>query len=220
MPSAVPISSICDYAIIGDCRSVALISRNGSIDWLCWPRFDSPSLFGALLDTDIGGHFAVTPADPFRSERRYVDETNVLETTFHTQTGVLRLTDFMPVASEVAKRDRLWADHQLLRILECIEGEVDVTLECDPRPDYARITPRLSDRGPMGIYYVHRGQALILRSDIPLRISDSRADARGRAVLKAGERRYLSMVYAVGEPALIPPTGGEVDRRLATTLAW
>lgn len=212
--------SICDYAIIGDCRSVALVSRHGSVDWLCWPRFDSPSLFGALLDRDKGGRFAVTPSGQFRSERCYVDDTNVLVTTFHTESGVLRLTDFMPVASEQDKRNNLWADHQLLRILECTQGEVEVDIACDPRPDYARVVPKLRDRGPLGFYYEHRGQALILRSDIPLSISEGYADVAGRTTLKTGERRYLSAVYAVGEPAFIPPLGAEADGRLAMTLAW
>src|SRR3972149_4863061 len=107
-------SAIGDYAIIGDCRSAALISRAGSIDWLCWPRFDSPSLFGALLDPALGGAFAIHPVEHFTSERRYVGDTNVLETTFICPSGRARLIDFMPVASEAEKRKQLWAEHQIL----------------------------------------------------------------------------------------------------------
>src|SRR5690349_15110424 len=139
--------TIGDYAIIGDCRSAALISREGSIDWLCWPRFDSPSLFGAILDADKGGCFAVRPVDPFTAERRYVGDTNVLETTFRTATGVVRLLDLMPVASEEEKRRELWPQHQILRRIECVEGEVTIEIVCDPRPNYARTVPRLTDRG-------------------------------------------------------------------------
>src|SRR5215469_11670415 len=106
---------IGDYAIIGDCRSAALVSRDGSIDWLCWPRFDSPSIFGALLD-EGAGRWSISPTAPFRAERRYVENSNVLQTRFLTEAGALLLTDLMPVASEEDKR-RFWvADHEILRI--------------------------------------------------------------------------------------------------------
>src|SRR3954451_1745455 len=86
-------AAIGDYAIIGNCRTAGLISRDGSLDWLCLPRFDSPSIFGALLDTEIGGRFRVRPAGAFESERRYLPNTNVLEATFRTPEGVCVLRD-------------------------------------------------------------------------------------------------------------------------------
>src|SRR5205807_3285462 len=93
-------ASIQDYAIIGDCRSAALVSRGGSLDWLCWPRFDSPSIFGAILDEERGGRFLVAPAGPFRSERSYLGESNVLRTRFVSGGAELELDDFMPVLHE------------------------------------------------------------------------------------------------------------------------
>ncbi len=93
-------SKIQDYAAIGDGRSVALISRHGSLDWLCWPRFDSPSLFAGLLDAQVGGAWSISPTETAQVERHYLDDTNVLQTCFHTATGSLVLTDFMPAASE------------------------------------------------------------------------------------------------------------------------
>src|SRR5262245_29463498 len=117
MTHALP--KIQDYAAIGNGRSAALISREGSIDWLCWPRFDSPSLFGRLLDPRNGGAWSITPVASVRVERRYRDGTNVLQTRFHTASGgEAVLTDFMPVASEEQKGLMLWPEHELVRRLE------------------------------------------------------------------------------------------------------
>jgi GH15 family glucan-1,4-alpha-glucosidase len=214
------VPDIGDYAVIGDCRSVALVSRAGSIDWLCWPRFDSPSIFGALLDREKGGRFTVCPTGRFDATRRYVGDTNVLETTFRTDDGVLRLTDFMPVDSEENKRRTLWADHQILRLIECLEGEVEIEAICDPRPDYARRNPRMRDRGHLGIYYEDKGRVLILRSELPLALSADGTAAGARAVLRRGERRWLSATYTEGEMAFIPPLGEEAERRRQASLRW
>jgi GH15 family glucan-1,4-alpha-glucosidase len=215
-----PHSTIGDYAIIGDCRSAALISRDGSIDWLCWPRFDSPSLFGALLDAGKGGRFAIAPATAWTATRRYVGDTNVLETTFRTAGGVVRLTDLMPVASEAEKRRELWPQHQILRRIECLEGEVPIEMICLPRPDYARTVPRLRDRGHLGVYYENDGTVLILRSDMPLALSSDFSDASARVTLHEGERRYVSLVFSAGDPAVIPPLGAEAEQKIATSLRW
>src|SRR5262249_46527901 len=109
-PRYAPIS---DYAIIGDCRSAALISRDGSIDWLCWPRFDSPAVFGALLDAGIGGRWIVGPTEPAAAERHYLGATNVLETRFRTARGLLRVVDLMPVESESERRSELRPDRAI-----------------------------------------------------------------------------------------------------------
>jgi GH15 family glucan-1,4-alpha-glucosidase len=211
---------IGDYAVIGDCRSVALVSKGGSIDWLCWPRFDSPSLFGALLDPERGGRIVIRPTEPFQSTRRYVGQTNVLETMFRTRSGLLRLVDFMPVASEHDKSRILWAGHQVLRMLECVEGEVEVEVRCDPRPEYGRVVPRLRDRGALGIYYEHRARALVLRSDLPLTLSMDRSEAAGRQRLRRGEQRAVALVYSDRAPAILPPLAAEAEVKLHATLAW
>jgi GH15 family glucan-1,4-alpha-glucosidase len=211
---------IGDYAIIGDCRSVALISTGGSIDWLCWPRIDSPSIFGALLDPERGGRIVVRPTASFQSSRRYIGRTNVLETTFRSATGVLRLVDLMPVASEGDKSHILWAGHQVLRLLECVEGEMEVEVRCDPRPDYGRVVPRLRDRGPLGIYCEHRARVLVLRSDLPLTLSMDHSEAVGRARLRRGDRRAVALVYSDRAPAILPPLEAEADVKLRATLAW
>src|SRR5690349_18133051 len=96
-PRADKFPPISDYGVIGDCRSAALISKHGSIDWLCWPRFDSPSVFAALLDRDRGGSWSISLIDQCSVQRSYEPNTNILRTHFETHTGTMVLTDLMPV---------------------------------------------------------------------------------------------------------------------------
>jgi GH15 family glucan-1,4-alpha-glucosidase len=104
-----PYPSIAEYALIGDCRSAALVSRERSLDWLCLPRFDSPSIFAALLDANRGGRLSIRPIADFRSRRRYLPDTNIVETTFRTANGAFVLRDLMPIASEFRQAWRTYA---------------------------------------------------------------------------------------------------------------
>jgi len=209
-----------DYAIIGDCASAALVGKNGSIDWLCWPRFDSPSVFAALLDADKGGFFQIRPVGPFEVTRRYRPRTNVLETTFRTEEGVLRLTDLMPVAERAAYRRELWPTHEILRKVECLEGTVDVTVVCDPRLDYAQINPPLSDRGAHGFFYNHEGTVLIVRSELPLTLSRDQGALYAQQTLQAGEQHFVSLTYDEGEPAVLPLLGDHAQEKLERSVAY
>lgn len=211
--------SISDYALIGDSRTAALVSRDGSLDWLCLPRFDSPSVFGAILDAQKGGRFTVQPVAPFSSQRRYVGDTNVLETTFHTVGGVLRLTDFMPVASEAEKRLQLWPEHEVLRLVECVAGDVALEVVCDPRPNYGRSSACFKKLGALGYRMFLRTGSLLLRSELPLELS-AEGTLVGGATLTAGDRRWIALGYAVDEPAVLPMVGQGADARLRQTLAW
>src|SRR5215203_2048607 len=172
-------ASIDDYALIGDCRSAGLISREGSLDWLCLPRFDSPSIFAAVLDAEDGGRFLVRPIGEFRTERRYLANTNVLETVFRTPTGACVLRDLMPVYSVEDKRAHLTPEHEVLRQLEGLEGEVEIEILYDPRPDYGRVRPLLEERGALGLRCEVDGTSLTLRSDMPLELTDGDRSARG-----------------------------------------
>src|SRR6185503_11463802 len=119
---------IAAYAAIGDCRSAALVSDRGSIDWLCLPRFDSPSIFAAILDADRGGRFSIQPTGRFRSGRRYLGPSNVLETWFETDSGRARLVDVMPVADPDDPADSPRPERSLIRALYGDGGEVELEI--------------------------------------------------------------------------------------------
>jgi GH15 family glucan-1,4-alpha-glucosidase len=211
------VSPIEDYAIVGDCRAAALVSRSGSIDWLSWPRFDSPPLLAALLD-DRAGRFSIAPAAPFRTERRYARDSNVLETRFHTDGGTLCVTDLMPVASDEEKRGILLPDHELLRVVRCERGEVEVEVELDVRPDFGRERPRIRDAGKLGVRFELSDGLLVLRSELPVEVSRDRV--RGRARLRAGEAARLSLTFADEWHAVLPPLGAWSDAAVARTNEW
>src|SRR5437764_5650242 len=135
---------IDDYAIIGDCRTAALISRAGSIDWLCLPRFSSPSIFAAILDPLRGGRFSLRPESNFACTRRYRGHTPILETCFKTDDGRIRLTDSMTVLDGVHPMRPL---REILRRIEGLSGVVNIVVSIDARPDYGRAAPRLENRG-------------------------------------------------------------------------
>src|SRR5579862_9845284 len=129
-------AKIKDYAIIGDCRAAALVSKDGSIDWLCWPQFDSSAVFSALLDPIKGGFWLIRPIGSFDTDRAYVRDSNVLKTRFTCPSGRATLTDFMPVASEAFKRENLVADHELVRQVQCTDGEIRIEIKFCPRANY------------------------------------------------------------------------------------
>lgn len=218
MPDRSPRAGIGDYAILGDCRSAALVSREGPIDWLCWPRFDSASIFGALLD-ERAGRFRIAPGAPARAKRSYIPETNVLETRFDTATGSILLTDLMPVASEEEKRSMLLPEHEILRIVECERGEVEVEMLFQPRPGYGRENVFIRDARRLGLRMETRAGLLVLRTNMRLHVSDPRT-VRARAILRAGESFQFSLSLAAEWQAVLPPLGEWSHRSLARSISW
>jgi len=213
-------SPIGDYALIGDCRTAALISKAGSLDWLCLPRFDSPAVFSALLDWERGGRFFVRPRGSFAVSRRYVGRTNLLETTFRTAGGVLRLTDCMAVADMDVRRREIRVEHEILRRVECLAGEVEVEVGCDPRPFFGQGRAYLKDRRKLGFAFEAGPQVLILQSEIPLAPDPEGGGVRGAERLREGEVRYLSLAAESGDAAAIPPLGRWAEARIERSRLW
>src|SRR5262249_23259425 len=128
--------SIENYGIIGNMRTVALIATNGSIDWYCYPHFDSPSIFGALLDDNKGGRFQIQAVgEDVRHKQLYLPSTNILVTRFLLRDGIAELEDFMPVG---LPPDSRWYHHLLYRRIRCVKGSVRISLTCRPAFDYGR----------------------------------------------------------------------------------
>jgi GH15 family glucan-1,4-alpha-glucosidase len=211
---------IDDYALIGDCRSAGLISGDGSLDWLCFPRFDSPSVFAALLDDREGGRFRIRPVGEYSSERRYLSDTNVLETTFRCPSGAFVLRDLMAVSSEEDKRASLTPEHEVIREIEGIDGEVEVEVLYDPRPDYGLTHPVLERQWDHSLRCEVGGAALILRSELPLELKSDSRGASGAFRIRIGERKYLSLTYSREAPAVIAPLGEAARERIERTVRW
>jgi GH15 family glucan-1,4-alpha-glucosidase len=209
--------AIGDYAIVGDCRTAALVSQDGSIDWLCLPHFSGPSVFAAILDQERGGRFRIRPAGAFLSARRYLGPTAVLETTFETPTGAARLIDFMPVVSDT---DSLHPLREVLRIIEGVEGEVTFEIEWEPRPNYARVRPLIKQRGALGWSCTWSDELFLLRVEPPLEFDLRESSVVGRVRVGAGQKVRCSLCYAKADIAAIAPLGREADNRLQATLAW
>jgi GH15 family glucan-1,4-alpha-glucosidase len=211
-------NAIQDYGAIGDGRSAALVGRDGSIDWLCWPRFDSPSIFGAILDP-AAGRWRIAPVAPFQTERHYIKDTNVLQTRFDTGAGRLVLTDLMPVASEEEKDRVLMPEREILRLIECERGEVEIEWSFEPRPGYGLRPVNLRPAGQMGIRAETDAGLLTLRTDLPVELTAD-GGVGGRARLSAGDAAHASLTFAAEGPAVLPPLGEWSRAAVARTVDW
>jgi GH15 family glucan-1,4-alpha-glucosidase len=209
---------IAEYALLSDCRSAALVHRSGSVDWLCFPRFDAPSVFGRLLD-DQAGHWTIQVPEATSIRRRYVGTTLVLETTFETPAGRLTLTDALAVGpDERGHQLGLRSPNALLRRAECTAGTVDLEMEYAPRPEYGRVRPAL-EAVPGGVVATGDPSALLLSTVVPHRIDDG--TARARVTLAAGESRAFALEYQPAEGPEAYWSDSEIQRRLEETRrAW
>src|SRR5208282_5530121 len=207
---------IGEYALLSDCRSAALVSRAGSVDWLCFPRFDGPAVFARILDPQCG-HFTIRPVGEFEASRVYVDQTMVLQTTFRTAAGAAVLTDAMAVGRNERGHDLgVGSPGVLLRRLACTDGEIDVEVDYAPRPEFGLIFPILEEV-PGGLAARGGAGRLLLSGPAGLRVDGATATARLH--LAAGQTVSFALQHGqMWEPPLAAWDEGQISARLADTV--
>lgn len=211
---------IADYALISDCHCNALISLDGSMDWCCMPRVDDDSCFGRLLDWDKGGYCSIAPTRPYQASRRYLPCTLVLETTFRTESGAVRLLDFFAINQDVNTEPH----YDQVRIIEGVQGNVDLDIQMRPRFDYGEILP-LMLRAHDNVYTATGSdKGLIIHSDVALDVAEHDG-LYGSVSVAAGERVRLAIEFETpeGVEARIGDgmaSGQELDRYLESTCNW
>ncbi len=186
---------IVDYALLSDRHSAALVSRDGSIDWQCFPRFDSPSIFGRLLGEEAG-YWSIRPVDVTQITRRYLDRTMVLETTFRTSTGTAAISDALAMGSGNRGHELgRGAPHLLLRRVTCLEGDVDVSLDYVPRPEYGLVHPLLQTVWG-GVTASGGSDLLVLSSPVALAVDPERSVVSGQLQLRRGESASFALHHS------------------------
>jgi GH15 family glucan-1,4-alpha-glucosidase len=206
---------IADYGLLADCTTAALVSSAGSIDWLCLPHYDSPAVFGRILDPDAG-HWSIAPVGEHTATRRYLPGSLVLETTFTTPSGSVRLTDALAFA-EGQRGHALGhgAPHEVLRLVEGVEGEVELRLELAPRPEYGLVRPLFRMEGDGGRTFGGPNR-IAVRVGAPIEVAD--ATMMAVFTVRAGEQVGSSLRWAAPDDAAPQATApGDVAARIADT---
>lgn len=180
-----------EYGVIGNLETVALVGRDGAIDWCCFPHVESSSLFARILDRRRGGHFTIQPAQSFEATQQYVDRTNVLQTHFQTAAGQATVTDFMPIP-EATQVDGESAHQAIYRKVTCDSGQIDLTVEFEPRFEYARTAPTI-EQARHGVVATGNEEVAHLSSSVPFRVSSHAASAS--FTLTQGKTRWFVLGY-------------------------
>lgn len=218
-PAGAAAASIADYGAIGNCRTLALVSRWGSIDWWCFPAFASPSLFAAILDQERGGRFALGPVGSPAGVQSYEPGTNVLCTRFETPAGVLEVVDFMSVPEAGGGNGHEL--QEIVRIATCRAGEIELEAWFAPRPDYATVLPVLQPQGDHAWRFNVDDVAFELDSSLPLQPVAQPAEALAcRVRMRAGQRHVLRLRAPAGHTAAPASLLHDAEDRLAGTVGW
>ena len=192
-----------DYGLIGDGRTAALVSRNGSVDWLCWPRFDSDACFAALLGTEDHGRWIIEPLNAARLGRRYQTDTLILETDFETAEGVVRLTDFMPVSEDSSA---------LVRLVTGVRAKVEMRMMLNLRFDYGSMPPWLNS-GEQKVEACVGPDRVVLHSPVPIAVDAEVVQAK----FTVGEGETFPFVLAYGHSSESPAAPIEAKKALVKT---
>lgn len=210
---------IADYALIGDCHSAALVSRGGSIDWCCLPRFDSDSCFARLLDREHGGHFAIAAHGHCAARREYIGDSLALATTFECDAGAVRLTDFFAMREGGAKRPR----RELVRIVEGLRGTLRMCVTFRPRFDFGQVKPWIYRIDEATHCAVGSNAGLLLFGNIALQRAGEH-ELRADIHVHQGQRLRLAMQFVSPEELHAAPAKAlardELENHLDETLAW
>jgi GH15 family glucan-1,4-alpha-glucosidase len=211
---------LSDYALIGDCHAAALVSRGGSIDWCCLPRFDSESCFGRLLDWERGGFFAITPHGRYQVRREYLGESLILVTTFECDEGAARLIDFVSMRRGGRTRPR----RELIRLVEGVHGRVSFDITFMPRFDFGEVKPWIEAIDHEGHFAIGGSTALLIYGNVALKLSDAHA-LEANLTVAAGERRHLALQSVLPEEVIATPPSRAgcakvLDQHFAETIEW
>ncbi|WP_116024650.1 glycoside hydrolase family 15 protein [Thermomonospora umbrina] len=220
-----PFAPIADYGFLSDCETTALVAPSGNVEWMCLPRMDSPSVFGSILDRDAG-YFRVGPAGvEVPAAQRYIPGTMVMETTWWTHGGWLVVTDALLMGPWHHETERSGthrrtptdydADHVLLRMIRCVNGQVQARLDCMPVFDYGREPAQWQHTGAGYHEAVCHGNGLNLRLTTDMNVGFEGSLATGRTLLKQGESRFVALSWSEHEP---PQTYTEAHERLIWTV--
>lgn len=214
-------NSLADYSLIGNCRSAALVSKQGSIDWCCIPEFHSPSIFARLLDTSIGGFFAIRPSHAYQSNQTYLDYTNVVETSFDNDEGRVLLRDAFVAREQDEKVRSLFPDHEILRIVEGVVGSVKMKMEYSPRKNYGKDSPGLKDYKACGIHFVTRENVLIFQSTLTaIHPDENNEKVEAEFLIQQGEKIIFSLSCSCQHPAIIPEIKRTAHDRMQGTIQY
>jgi GH15 family glucan-1,4-alpha-glucosidase len=211
-----PYDPIESYGVIGNMRTAALVSRQGSIDWMCFPQFDSPSVFGALLDDTGGGRFSIRPdGPPATCKQLYWPDTNVLVTRFLSADGVGEIEDFMPCGGRAGCND-----NEIVRRVGVVRGSMQFEIACEPAFDYGRVAPRVTLLPNGALFEDTGGRAGLALSSKPPLVATPRG-AKGRFVLHEGDKcTFVLRALRAGAGCARAPSEGEAQALFEDTVSF